>query len=54
MNPQLFAIIDDREQPAPDLERLIGDIHFGDILRRRRRYLDELVAAAAGACHPPR
>jgi len=49
MNPQLFAIIDDREPPLPELERLIGDIHFGDILRRRRRYLDELVAAAAGA-----
>lgn len=49
MKPQLFAIIDDREPMPPELERLIGDIHFGDILRRRRRYLDELVATAAGA-----
>ncbi|MEO0678805.1 MAG: hypothetical protein AAF192_00155 [Pseudomonadota bacterium] len=49
MRPQLFAVIDDREPPPAELERLIGDVHFGDLLRRRRRYLDELLAAAAGA-----
>lgn len=49
MKPQLCAIIDDREPLPPELQRLIGDIHFGDLLRRRRRYLDELTAACAGA-----
>lgn len=49
MRTELFVIIDDRETPSPELEGLIGYIHFGDLLRRRQRYLDELTAAAAGA-----
>lgn len=49
MTPQLYAIIDDRESLSPELERLIGNIYFGDLLRRRRRYVDELVAATSGA-----
>jgi len=49
MRPRFSAIIDDRELPPPEVERLIGDIQFGDLLRRRRRYLDELVAAVSGA-----
>lgn len=49
MKPQLCAVIDDREPLPPDLKHLIGDIHFGDLLRRRSRYVDELHAACAGA-----
>ena len=49
MKPRLCAIIDDRESLPEDLERIVGDIHFGDLLRRRRRYIDELRAACAGA-----
>lgn len=49
MRPALFVIIDDREAPPAELRGLIGYIHFGDLLRRRQRYLDELVAAAASA-----
>jgi len=49
MKPQLYAIIDDRERLPQDLQRLVGDIHFGDLLRRRRRYIDELHRACAGA-----
>lgn len=49
MTPSIFVIIDDREAPATDLERLIGNVHFGDLIRRRRRYADELVAAATEA-----
>ena len=49
MKPKLCAIIDDREPLPEDLRRLVGDIHFGDLLRRRRRYLDEMRAACAGA-----
>jgi hypothetical protein len=49
MKPQILAIIDDREPLPPELKQLIGDIHFGDLLRRRSRYLDELRAACAGA-----
>ncbi|WP_120500936.1 hypothetical protein [Roseovarius sp. EL26] len=49
MIPELCVIIDDREVPPPQLEGLIGDMHFGDLLRRRRRYLDELAAVAASA-----
>lgn len=51
MRPELYVIVDDREPPPPNIQQLIGDIHFGDILRRRRRYIDELAAAAAGADH---
>ncbi|MFW5654103.1 MAG: hypothetical protein ACOCYW_00460 [Roseicyclus sp.] len=49
MRPRLCAIIDDREPLPEDMQRLVGDIHFGDLLRRRRRYLDELRAVSAGA-----
>ncbi|MEM9045664.1 MAG: hypothetical protein AAGC81_13315 [Pseudomonadota bacterium] len=49
MKPALYAIIDDREAPPPEIERLIGDVYYGDVLRRRRRYVDEMIAAAAGA-----
>ena len=49
MRPELYVIIDDREPPPPELEGLMGYIHFGDLLRRRRRYADELMTAAAGA-----
>ena len=49
MRPELYVVIDDREAPPPELEGLLGYIHFGDLLRRRRRYADELRAAAAGA-----
>lgn len=49
MKPQLCVILDDREPLPPELQRLIGDIHFGELLRRRRRYLDELQAACSGA-----
>lgn len=49
MKPKLCAIIDDREPLPNDLQRLVGDIHFGDLLRRRRRYLDEMRAACTGA-----
>ena len=49
MRPELYVVIDDRERPPPELEGLIGYIHFGDLLRRRQRYVDELTAAAAGA-----
>ncbi|MEM6828173.1 MAG: hypothetical protein AAF553_09540 [Pseudomonadota bacterium] len=49
MNRGFFAVIDDRELPPAETQRLCGDVHFGDLLRRRRRYLDELHAAATQA-----
>lgn len=49
MTPKLSVIIDDRAIPSPELASLIGDMHFGDLLRRRKRYVDELAAASAGA-----
>lgn len=49
MNRSFFVIVDDRATPPPEVQRLSGDVHFGDLLRRRRRYLDELVSIAAGA-----
>lgn len=49
MSQRFHVIIDDREPPPPEVQRLSGDVHFGDLLRRRRRYLDELVAAASEA-----
>ena len=49
MTPQLFVIIDDRDVPPPALQSIIGDIYFGDLLRRRRRYVDELATASGAA-----
>lgn len=49
MNRSFSVIVDDRATPPPEVQRLSGDVHFGDLLRRRRRYLDELVALAVGA-----
>jgi hypothetical protein len=49
MNRGFHVVIDDREAPPPEVQRLSGDVHFGNLLRRRRRYLDELAAAAAQA-----
>lgn len=49
MNRGYHVIIDDREAPPPEVQRLSGDVHFGDLLRRRRRYLDELSATASDA-----
>ncbi|MEM9349086.1 MAG: hypothetical protein AAGA47_02415 [Pseudomonadota bacterium] len=49
MNRGFFAVIDDRELPPEETQRLCGDVHFGDLLRRRRRYLDELHAASSQA-----
>ncbi|MEE8600099.1 hypothetical protein [Euzebya tangerina] len=49
MSAELHVILDDREVPPPEVRRLVGDIHFGDLLRRRQRYRDEVTAAAASA-----
>ncbi|WP_341368639.1 hypothetical protein [Yoonia sp. BS5-3] len=49
MTPEFNVIIDDREAPPPELEGLIGFMHFGDLLRRRKRYIDEITVAAASA-----
>lgn len=49
MKPAFFVIVDDRDAPSAETTALIGDIHFGDLLRRRQRYVDELQAAAAPA-----
>jgi hypothetical protein len=49
VRPRLCTIIDDREPLPEEMQRLVGDIHFGDLLRRRRRYLDEMRAVSAGA-----
>jgi hypothetical protein len=49
MTPQLFVIIDDRAVPPPALQSVIGDVYFGDLLRRRRRYVDELIAVSIAA-----
>jgi len=43
------VILDDREEPPAEVRRVSGDVHYGDLLRRRRRYLDELKATAADA-----
>lgn len=49
MSRSYHVIIDDREAPPPEVQRLSGDVHFGNLLRRRRRYLDELAASASEA-----
>lgn len=49
MKPALYVILDDRDAPKGDTSALIGDIRFGDLLRRRQRYIDELRAAAVRA-----
>jgi hypothetical protein len=49
VNRGFHVIIDDRDAPPAEVQRLSGDVHFGNLLRRRRRYLDELVATAAEA-----
>ena len=49
VNRGYHVIVDDREAPPAEVQRLSGDVHFGNLLRRRRRYLDELVATAVDA-----
>lgn len=49
MTPEIYVIIDDRELPQADVGRLLGQAAFGDLLRRRRRYVDELKLAAVTA-----
>jgi hypothetical protein len=49
VNRSYHVIVDDREAPPVEVQRLSGDVHFGNLLRRRRRYLDELVATAVDA-----
>lgn len=53
MASELILIIDDRAPPPSEVVLVLGQMRFLQIIRRRRRLLDELVGAAEGLSGDP-
>jgi len=45
MTSDVVLVLDDRAAPPPEIEAILGRVRFRDIIRRRRRLVDEITAA---------